>query len=65
LVLIGDRAEKLKAQNPGTTFSENLQQAIEETLSGVTYKEGGWFSFDSAEFTPPVISDWSTGGTLK
>jgi len=64
LVLIGDRAAQLKAQNPGTPFSEHVQQAIEETLSGVTYKEGGWFSFDSAEFTPPVISDWTTSGTL-
>ena len=60
LVLIGDRAEQLKAQNPGTTFSEHVQQAIEETLSGVTYKEdGGWFFFDSAEFTPPVIKEWT------
>jgi hypothetical protein len=65
LIAIGDRAEKLKAQNPGTAFSEHVQQAIEETLSGVTYKEdGGWFFFDSAEFAPPKISDWSTGGVL-
>lgn len=60
LVAIGDRAEQLKAQNPGTPFSAHVQQAIEETLSGVTYKEdGGWFFFDSAEFTPPVIKEWT------
>ncbi len=55
---IANRAAQLKAQNPGTTFSQHIQPAIEEVMSRVEFTESAFG--DTVEYTPaPMIKDWT------
>lgn len=55
---IGNRAAQLKAQNPGTTFSQHIQTAIEEEMSKIKFTEGTFD--DTVEYTPaPMIKEWT------
>jgi len=55
---IADRAAQLKAQNPGTAFSQHIQPAIEEVMSRVKFTEGTFD--DTVEYrAAPVIKEWT------
>jgi hypothetical protein len=55
---IANRAAQLKAQNPGTTFSQHIQTAIEEEMSKIKFTEGTFD--DTVEYNPaPMIKDWT------
>jgi hypothetical protein len=55
---IANRAAQLKAQNPGTTFSQHIQPAIEEVMSRVEFTESAFG--DTVEYrAAPVIKEWT------
>ena len=55
---IADRAAQLKAQNPGTAFSQHIQPAIEEVMSRVKFTESAFG--DTVEYrAAPVIKEWT------
>jgi hypothetical protein len=55
---IADRAAQLKAQNPGTPFSQHIQPAIEEVMSRIKFTEGTFD--DTVEYrAAPVIKEWT------
>ena len=55
---IADRAAQLKAQNPGTAFSQHIQTAIDEIMSRVKFTEGRFD--DTVEYrAAPVIKEWT------
>lgn len=58
LIEIADRASQLKAQNPGTPFSQHIQPAIDEVMNRVKFTRGLYN--DEAEFTPAtVVKEWT------
>ena len=60
---IADRAAQLKAQNPGTSFSQHIQTAIDEIMSSVKFTEGRFD--DTVEYTPTTFVDFQADGVVR
>ncbi len=60
---IADRAAQLKAQNPGTPFSQHIQPAIDEVMSRIKFTEGTFD--DTAEYTPTTFVDFQADGVVR
>ena len=60
---IADRAAQLKAQNPGTSFSQHIQTAIDEIMSSVKFTES-WVD-DTVEYTPTTFVDFQADGVVR
>lgn len=60
---IGNRAAQLKAQNPGTTFSQHIQTAIEEEMSKIKFTEGTFD--DTVEYAPTKFVDFQADGVVR
>ena len=55
---IDKEISQLKAQNPGTPFSQHIQPAIEEVMSRIKFTEGTFD--DTVEYrAAPVIKEWT------